>query len=140
MKKWISAILIVAAISSGSALHASAGNSILTEINRIERFQADSEDALAVAQWLRNREAYVEGQLGDIVVIRSKSHAGLYQPQSPGDAPPVGLPAFGSPGEEITIESTRGGAFQTWSYRWTGTAVRGSWVLIRYQYSNTLPK
>lgn len=140
MRKWISATVLALAITPILAVHAQSAQPVMTEVTTVESYQTNSEGASQIAQWLREREAYVADELGDIVVTRSQSHGGLYQPQTPGSNPPVGLPAFGSPGEEISIGSVRGAVTQSWTYRWTGTSVRGNWVLIDYKYSNTLPK
>ncbi|MCD9098022.1 hypothetical protein LU699_13235 [Luteimonas fraxinea] len=140
MKTWMLAAVLAGGASLSFVAQAQTSQPVMTEVTTVETYKASSEGALGVAQWLRAQEAYVDGELGDIVVTRSRSHSGLYQAQSPGDDPPVGLPAFGSPGEEISIGSVRGAVTQSWTYRWVGTSVRGNWVLIDYKYSNTLPK
>ncbi|MBB5942403.1 hypothetical protein [Xanthomonas sp. 3307] len=97
----------------------------------------------AVVAWLQQHAEHVNGKLigefdrvGDVTVTYSReTEAGRAYPQSPGDGPPVPLPASGRPGDTISVSSCSRGTNQTWSYTWVSNSAGGTWVLTSYKYN-----
>jgi hypothetical protein len=55
--------------------------------------------------------------------------------RSPGDNPPIPLPASGKPGDVISVSSQRNGGLESWTYKWrAGAKGGGSWSLIGYTF------
>ncbi|WP_152597807.1 hypothetical protein [Novilysobacter arseniciresistens] len=119
--------------------------SVKVESSVSTTYQAGSRESSEVRGWLIDHAEYRNGtplgefeKLGQIVVTYETSHPGSgVTASSPGNQPPVPLPATGRHGDTITISSCGGGASQSWSYTWVANPNGGGWVLISYSYTRT---
>ncbi len=136
-------VLVASFPLSGEARPPATPDAAVQLVHTEVSYPARSREANAVLDWLQQNRAFDEdgaaigrlGSLGDIRVSYTRTDSSFALPASPGSNPPVPLPASGSPGDVITIESTSGGIHQSWTYEWRLNG-RGSyaWILTSYLY------
>lgn len=126
-------VLLLAA--SGSLL---AGGAVV--ITTDATYRAGTPEQEAVVAWLSDHAAFVKGEmvgdptiLGDVQVVHTRQVSDVSR-HSPGSEPPVPLPPWGNPGDEITVTMSSGGVMQSWTYRWVGSTGGGVWRLTAYEY------
>ncbi|MEN5425912.1 hypothetical protein ABE522_05985 [Stenotrophomonas pennii] len=113
-----------------------AGNESITSTRTIV-VDARSADGAAARAWIernspdfRPRLDAEQMEISRTVVVSSDNVQ-----RTPGDNPPIPLPASGKPGEVISFSSQRNGGLESWTYKWrAGSKGGGSWSLIGYTF------
>lgn len=142
LKLIVPAVLAACMALSGSV---NAGTVVKSTVRTESTFAANSVEVRGIEAWLYQNASYVDGKMvGDLnklgtvkIVYTSASRSPNMRPMSPGDGPPVPLPASGQAGDTISISSSHGGYTQTWEYEWVPDSNGGHWVLTRYEYIKT---
>ncbi|KUF34289.1 hypothetical protein [Xanthomonas phaseoli] len=126
--------LSIALVSmSGSA--AAAASQSTTTVQTTKVYRANTPEASAIQTWLDsvpNADRRTM-DLGKITIKSSKTAKGSLVTAA-NDAPPVPLPASGSPGEKLTITNELpGGYVETWTFEWVGGGGGGEWRQTDYE-------
>ncbi|MGH8085400.1 MAG: hypothetical protein ACREPV_09005 [Lysobacter sp.] len=108
-------------------------------------YSADSVETQQIQRWLadhavRKGNGQIIGapsELGEVRIAITTAES-MVQPMVIG-APPVPLPASGSPGDRISVTSSNSRFSETWQYRWEGSANGGGkWVLVSYHFDTLI--
>lgn len=128
--------MLLAAALMAVTQSARAGEDLTTRTRTIV-VDPRSVDGAAVRAWIEQNSPRFPPRLQAerLEVSRTMVFGPGETHRSPGDSPPVPLPASGKPGEVISFSSERSGGMESWTYRWrAGANGGGSWTLIGYTF------
>ncbi|QDI04797.1 hypothetical protein E4A48_14845 [Xanthomonas cerealis pv. cerealis] len=143
MKKLVLRAVVVAQLIA-APFAVSAATTTSQTVVTTSTFAENSVERQSVVAWLQQHAAHVNGkligefdQIGAVTVTTTREIAGgRAYPQSPGDGPPVPLPANGVPGQTISVSTCSHGVSQSWSYVWVpANNGGGTWALTSYKYN-----
>lgn len=133
---WIFAAVVMAVGIS----RAPAADQYTSQTTTRAEYTAGSDEGLQIQEWLRAMDApFGPGRPlkfapGDRISVELRSTAvanGMVALSPP--SPPVPLPTSGQLGDTITVTHTSPSWTQSWSYQWSGNAMREAWGLIAYR-------
>jgi len=138
--------VLLAGLLLGVPLCTQAQQSLTRAVATNATYAAGSAEVRDIRSWLLRNAEYHNGamigdpdRLGAVRVTYTAVASAVQSLASPGDQPPVPLPATGNPGDTMSITSSSRGYTQTWTYQRVGSSTSGSWSLIEYRFFQDRP-